>query len=66
MMEIVAAPPLALQISRDRDDDRVLAAALAGKTDMIVSGDHDLLSLGSYERIRILTPAKAVRVASIR
>jgi putative PIN family toxin of toxin-antitoxin system len=49
MMEIVAAPPLPLQISRDRDDDRVLAAALAGKTDMIVSGDHDLLSLGSYE-----------------
>jgi uncharacterized protein len=66
MMEIVAAPPLPLQISRDRDDDRVLAAALAGKTDMIVSGDHDLLSLGSYERIRILTPAEAVRVASIR
>jgi predicted nucleic acid-binding protein len=65
MVEVVAAPPLPQPMSRDRDDDRVLAAAVAGKADMIVSGDDDLLWLGSYDGIRILTPAEALRALGI-
>lgn len=42
------------------DDDQVLALALAAKVDPIVSGDNDLLSLGTFEGIPILAPAKAL------
>ncbi|MGH8532466.1 MAG: PIN domain-containing protein, partial [Gammaproteobacteria bacterium] len=35
----VTARQLARQVSRDRDDDAVLACALAAKADLIVSGD---------------------------
>lgn len=44
------------QVSRDRDDDHVLAAAVAGRADMIVTGDKDLLVLQTHAGIPILTP----------
>ena len=50
-------------IINDADDDQVLACALAANADLIVSGDKHLHSLGgSYEGIRIVTPAEAVRL----
>lgn len=41
--------------SRDADDDQVLAAAISGEVDLIVSGDEDLLVLGSYGGIPIVS-----------
>jgi putative PIN family toxin of toxin-antitoxin system len=47
----------------DPDDDMVLGTALAAKADLIVSGDRHLLDLGgSYQNIRIATPAEAVQL----
>ena len=50
-------------IANDADDDHVLACALAGSADLIVSGDKHLHSLGGeYQGIRIVTPVEAVRI----
>ena len=43
---------------RDPKDDKFLEAALAGCVDCIVSGDADLLDMGSFEAIPILRPAE--------
>ena len=42
-------------IKMDPDDDKVLACAKTAKSEVIISGDHHLLELGEYERIRIMT-----------
>jgi putative PIN family toxin of toxin-antitoxin system len=44
-------------VPNDPDDDQVIAAARAARADCIVSGDSDLLSLGRFEGIEILTAA---------
>ncbi len=44
----------------DPDDDEVIAAALAGRADIVVSGDRHLLTLGAYREIKILTPIEAL------
>jgi putative PIN family toxin of toxin-antitoxin system len=46
----------------DADDDQVVAAAVAARVDLIVSGDRHLLVLGSHRTIRIVTPAEALRL----
>ena len=43
-------------ICRDRDDDVVLATALAGECAAIVTGDQDLLILDPFRGIRVLAP----------
>ncbi|MFN0305012.1 MAG: putative toxin-antitoxin system toxin component, PIN family [Burkholderiales bacterium] len=50
-------------ITNDADDDHVLACAVAGNADLIVSGDKHLHGLGgAYQGIRIVTPAEAVGI----
>ena len=43
------------QVCRDPNDDHVIATALAVSVGFIVTGDKDLLALGHYETIRIVT-----------
>ncbi len=50
-------PAESLSVIADPPDNRVLEAAVAGEADYIVSGDRDLLDLGKYEGIEIVTPA---------
>ena len=57
----VAARKLQQPVSRDADDDAVLALAIAANVDLIVSGDADLLDLKTHQDIPILTPAEALR-----
>lgn len=50
-------------IASDADDDYVLACALAGNVDLIVSGDKHLHGLGGeYQGIRIVRPAEAAHI----
>jgi putative PIN family toxin of toxin-antitoxin system len=48
------------RVCRDPDDDVVLGTALAGRADLIVTGDNDLLVLKSFQRIRILSPRQVL------
>ncbi|MBM3956880.1 MAG: putative toxin-antitoxin system toxin component, PIN family [Gemmatimonadetes bacterium] len=41
---------------RDPDDRWVLASALAGRADVLVTGDKDLLALGTRSPLRIVDP----------
>jgi uncharacterized protein len=50
-------PPLPAPACRDPDDDRVLATAVAARTDCLVTGDADLLVLDRYAGIPIVRPA---------
>ena len=43
-------------VSRDADDDTVLATAVAAGAALIVTGDQDLLVIGRYNGIDILSP----------
>lgn len=49
-------------VTRDPKDDPVVACAQEGKADCIVSGDQDLLVLGEYEGIRVVTPRQFVEL----
>ena len=52
---VVQDEPLIRAVSRDSDDDHVLACAIAGDCEIIVTGDDDLLELKMPHGIRILT-----------
>lgn len=58
---VIVTPDQVPTASRDPDDDQVLACALAAKANIIVSGDDDLLTLGNYEGIPILTAAQTMQ-----
>lgn len=47
-----------LHVCRDPNDDMVLECAVLAGANGIVTRDKDLLVLGSYQRIRLLTPAE--------
>lgn len=54
---VLVNPHIALDVARDNDDNRVLEVAIEGDCDFIITGDLDLLELGKYEGIKIITPA---------
>jgi uncharacterized protein len=64
LSDTIEPAELSEPVSRDPDDDEVIACALAAEVDAIVSGDGDLLTLGSHRGIPILTAAQALRMPS--
>ena len=44
------------QVVRDVDDNHIVAAAIVGKADLIVSGDKDLYTHKSFEGIGVSRP----------
>ncbi|MEK7119105.1 MAG: putative toxin-antitoxin system toxin component, PIN family [Patescibacteria group bacterium] len=49
-------PKERIRLSRDPKDNMLLEAAVAGRADYLVTGDKDLLTLGSHGRTLIVTP----------
>ena len=66
LCEFVEPQPLSSRVCRDKDDDIVLATALAGKADIIVTGDEDLLVLKKFRSIRILSPRQFLEILDRR
>ena len=56
MCTFVMAEPVTVDNLRDPKDAIVIAAAIAGKCSVIVSGDDDLLVLRAFFGIEIMTP----------
>jgi predicted nucleic acid-binding protein len=50
-------------IKEDPPDNRILECAVAAGADFIVTGDKDLLRLGRYDSIRILSPSDLLDIA---
>jgi putative PIN family toxin of toxin-antitoxin system len=55
-MEIVAPEPLPAPACRDPDDDWVLATAIAGRCECLVTGDKQLLEMVHHADFRIIQP----------
>lgn len=44
-----------LAVLRDEPDNRILECGVAGRADVIVTGDQAMLALGEYKGVRIVT-----------
>ena len=53
-------------IDDDPSDNVVLETALLGEADLVVTGDGHLLSLGTFEGVRIVRAADLVRLIASR
>ena len=60
LAELVEPATLSGPVSRDPDDDLVLATALAAQADLIVSRDKHLRNLKHFHRIPVLDAAAAL------
>lgn len=49
-----------VKVCRDPGDDMFLECAALAKADMLVAGDKDLLTLGTYRGTRIVTPLECL------
>jgi putative PIN family toxin of toxin-antitoxin system len=60
---VVSPPAVPRVVPNDPDDDHVLAGALDDSADLVVSGDRQLLVIGSFQGMPIVTASEAVRRA---
>jgi putative PIN family toxin of toxin-antitoxin system len=60
-VRIVQPAPLGAPVSRDADDDTVLATGIGAGAALIVTGDQDLLVIGRYHGIDIVSPRDFLR-----
>lgn len=56
LADSVAGRPDVSGVCADPDDDKYVGAALEGRAAFVVTGDRQLLALGEYEGIRIVSP----------
>ena len=62
-INVPGKPPLQM-VPDDPKDDMVLACAIEGQADFIVSGDSHLTDLKNFQRIPIVNPATFLRLIS--
>jgi predicted nucleic acid-binding protein len=57
-----SATAIAITACRDSKDNKFLEVAVAGRADVIVTGDEDLKVLDPFEGISIIKPSEFLRV----
>ncbi len=65
MLASLVRPAPTPRIAPDPDDDVVIATALAANAELIVTGDQPLLSVTSYQGIRIISVSEAIQIVDI-
>ena len=50
-------------ICRDVDDDKFIACAVSASADFIVTGDKDLLDLGKYKSVKIISASVLLKMS---
>ncbi|MBM4431340.1 MAG: putative toxin-antitoxin system toxin component, PIN family [Chloroflexi bacterium] len=63
--ELVAGHLAMPSVTRDPKDDPLVACAVEGKADYLVSGDGDLLVLGECHGTRVVTPKAMAEILGI-
>ncbi len=59
LMEVIILVPGAIEVDEvkaDPEDNKILACALEGKADFVVSGDHHLTDVGFFRGVSIVNP----------
>jgi putative PIN family toxin of toxin-antitoxin system len=59
--ELFLPQSLPFPVSRDPDDDKFIALAIAANCKIIVSGDKDLLDIHRYDRVEIINPGDFIK-----
>jgi putative PIN family toxin of toxin-antitoxin system len=54
-LAVIVTPKRRLRVVKDDPDNRILECAVAGRAEVIVTGDKALLALKLFEKIQILT-----------
>jgi putative PIN family toxin of toxin-antitoxin system len=49
-------------VASDPDDNRILECAIEANAQIVISGDHHLLSLKTYKSTRIITPRQFIEL----
>lgn len=52
---VLVRPRRRLRVARDEPDNRILECAVAGRADVIVTGDKALLAIGACRNVRIIS-----------
>jgi putative PIN family toxin of toxin-antitoxin system len=60
--EVVEITDTVKGICRDADDDKFIACAVSAAADFIVSGDKDLLDMGQYKSVRIISASVLLKM----
>jgi putative PIN family toxin of toxin-antitoxin system len=60
--EIVEVAGKISRMCRDSDDDKFIACAVSASADFIVSGDRDLLDMGKYKSVKIISAPEFLKM----
>ena len=58
----VVTPAVSLSVCRDPNDDKLFECATAGEASYIVSEDKDVLAVGEYQGVKMVSAAEFMRL----